>query len=673
MQNNGFKILLTVFFIGLCVWYLWPSAQTFYYNQQMDNMEEAEREAFFQANYESIQAAQQRSLKLGLDLLGGMHVTMEVRVDELLRGLAQDPDESFEEVVQIATQRNLEEGVSVIDAFVEEFEARDPDARLSRFFRNPDRDITRRSTNDEVADYLRAQSDEAVERAIEIIRNRVDRYGVTEPSIQRQGSRRVVVELPGVDDPERVRNLLRGTAQLEFRLMADPEELTRSLQDIIAYYDEIDPAELEDELQDALEGMPDDDERLDESELPGVVGGDAPAPDQDVASTDPQAAADDEAVQEMLEESDDPDAALDELLAQEGGDLASGNPLLDVMQPMGQSVVFGYVSEPDTAVANQLLRRDEPRAMLPPNIELMYGSRTAGTDPRGFEILELLGVREEVELAGETVTNARVDFDETNRPRVSLSMDSDGARTWARITGANVGNQVAIVLDGVVYSYPVIQDRIVGGQTSITGLQSRQEAQDIVNVLMSGALPAPVDIVQERTVGPSLGAASIRAGFISVVGGLLLVALFMIMYYRTAGVVADLALLINIIFILGILAGFEATLTLPGIAGIVLTIGMAVDANVLIFDRIREEQRAGKTLRAAINGGYAKALSAIFDANITTFFVGVILYSFGVGPIQGFAVTLMAGILASLFSAIIITRIIFDYMVEEKKLSVSYG
>jgi len=252
-------------------------------------------------------------------------------------------------------------------------------------------------------------------------------------------------------------------------------------------------------------------------------------------------------------------------------------------------------------------------------------------------------------------------------------MDSDGARTWARVTGANVGNQVAIVLDGVVYSYPVIQDRIVGGQTSITGLQSRQEAQDIVNVLMSGALPAPVDIVQERTVGPSLGAASIRAGFISVVGGLLLVALFMIMYYRTAGTVADLALLINIIFILGILAGFEATLTLPGIAGIVLTIGMAVDANVLIFDRIREEQRAGKTLRAAINGGYSKALSAIFDANITTFFVGVILYSFGVGPIQGFAVTLMAGILASLFSAIVITRIIFDYMVEEKKLSVNYG
>ncbi len=664
MQGNGFKILLTVFFIGLCGWYLYPSAQYFYYNQTMSNMEEAEAQAYFQENYEAIQRAQQGSLKLGLDLLGGMHVTMGVRVDELLHGLAQDPDDTFEEILQAARQLNEEEGVSIIDAFVQTFEERDPNARLSRYFRNPDRDITRRSTNSEVAAYLEEQSEEAVERAMEIIRNRVDRYGVTEPSIQRQGSRRIVVELPGVDDPERVRDLLRGTAQLEFRLMADPEELTRSLEDIIAYFDDIDMEELEDDIQDALDRM-EDEEGIEEGELPGVVGGDAPE-QQD----EPQVADEEALPEDML---DDPDAALDELLAEEGGELRTDNPLLEVLQPVGQSVVFGYVSEADTAVANSLLRRSEVRDLLPPNIELMYGSRTVGTDAQGFEIMELLGVREQVELAGETVTDARVDFDEANRPRVSLSMDSDGARTWARITGANVGNQVAIVLDGVIYSYPVIQDRIVGGRTSITGLQSRQEAQDIVNVLMSGALPAPVEIEQERTVGPSLGAASIRAGFMSVIGGLLLVALFMIVYYRTGGAIADLALLINIVFILGILAGFEATLTLPGIAGIVLTIGMAVDANVLIFDRIREEQRAGKTLRAAINGGYSKALSAIFDANITTFFVAVILYSFGVGPIQGFAVTLMAGILSSLFSAIIITRIIVDYMVEEKKLSISYG
>jgi preprotein translocase subunit SecD len=254
-----------------------------------------------------------------------------------------------------------------------------------------------------------------------------------------------------------------------------------------------------------------------------------------------------------------------------------------------------------------------------------------------------------------------------------MTMNSEGARTWSRLTGANVGKQVAIVLDGVVYSYPNIEERIPSGRTQISGLESRQEAEDIVTILRSGSLPAPVDIVEERTVGPSLGEESIRAGFISVTTGLLLVALFMIMYYRTAGVIANIALLLNVILILGILAGFRATLTLPGIAGIVLTIGMAVDANVLIYDRIREEGATGKTMRAAISAGYEKALSAILDANITTFFVGVILYSFGVGPIQGFAVTLMAGILSSLFTAIIVTRIVTDYLVEERQMTVSYG
>jgi preprotein translocase subunit SecD len=277
-------------------------------------------------------------------------------------------------------------------------------------------------------------------------------------------------------------------------------------------------------------------------------------------------------------------------------------------------------------------------------------------------------------MTGEVIEDARVEFSQmTNAPEVTMAMNSEGARTWARLTGANVGKQVAIVLDGVVYSYPVVQERITGGRSQISGLASQEEAQDIVTILKSGALPAPVEIVEERTVGPSLGRASIRAGFMSVMIGLLIVALFMIAYYRVGGIVADMALVLNIIFILGILAGFGATLTLPGIAGIVLTIGMAVDANVLIFERIREEQSTGKTLKAAIDGGYGKALSAIFDANITTFFVGAILYSFGVGPIQGFAVTLMAGILASMFSAIVFTRVIFDYLVIERRLTVNYG
>lgn len=349
------------------------------------------------------------------------------------------------------------------------------------------------------------------------------------------------------------------------------------------------------------------------------------------------------------------------------------NPLLAVMQPLPRqgSPVVGYVEGSDTAKVNDLVRTPDVRKLLPSDVRLMW---TANPVARSQNTFGLLAVREEPELTGDVITKASVQFDrQTNEPSVSMTMNSEGARMWGRITQANVGKQVAIVLDGVVYSYPNVEEPIMGGNSSISGLESRQEAEDIVTILRSGALPAPVDIIEERTVGPSLGEASIRAGFLSVTVGLLLVVLFMVMYYHTAGLVADVALLLNVILILGILAGFNATLTLPGIAGIVLTVGMAVDANVLIYDRVREEQATGKTLRAAIAAGYEHSLSAILDANITTFFMGVILYSFGVGPIQGFAVTLMAGILSSLFTAIIVTRLIFDYMVEERRMEVSYG
>ncbi len=620
MQGNGVKIFFTVFFLVLCGYYLYPSAKSLYINRKLASMTEAEREQYVQEHFQEIRETQERALKLGLDLLGGMHVTLEVRVDELIRALATDTDETFEEVLAAARQRATSGEVSIIDAFVEEFERRDPEARLSRYFRNEEAGITRRSSNEEVAAYLREQAEQAVERAISIIRDRVDRYGVTEPAIHKQGTRRIVVEMPGVDDPERVRNLLKGTARLEFHLMAEPAELQRALQRIIEYYET---------------GL-----------------------DSSLVDTSAVAAAD---------TTFDPSSLIDE---EEG----TGNRLLDVMQPIGQGVVFGSVLEQDTSKVNALLRDPAVQEMLPPNVKLMYTASPVGTTPDGQEVYYLLGVREEVELDGSVITDARVDFDQfTNQPEVTMAMNSEGARTWSRLTGANVGRNVAIVLDGVVYSYPVINERIPSGRTSITGLASREEAQDIVTVLKSGALPAPVDIVEERTVGPSLGQASIRAGFNSVVVGLLLVALFMMFYYRTGGVVADVALLLNVIFILGILAAFGATLTLPGIAGIVLTIGMAVDANVLIFERIREEQATGKTLKAAIEGGYSKALSAIFDANITTFFVGVILYSFGVGPIQGFAVTLMAGILSSMFTAIVVTRIIIDYLVIERRMAISYG
>lgn len=627
MQGNGFKVGAVVFFLALSAWYLFPSFQGLSLNSRLEGMGQEERTDYERENYSRIESIKEKSLNLGLDLQGGMHVTMEVGLRELLVQLAGERrDDMFDQVLAAADVRAETEGISLIDAFVEEFEGRDPDASLSRYFRSEE--ITRRSSNAEVTDYLSTQALEAIERAMQVIRNRVDRYGVTEPSIQTQGSRRIVVELPGIDDPERVRRLLKGTARLEFRLMADPGELNSSLQRIISYY-EVDVAAEADSVETLAE--------------------------------------------EDTSEEADTSFDVSQLLAETEGLDDVGNPLLDVLIPAGQgSVVFGEVSVQDTAIFNSLMADPEVQAMLPRDIELLYDANPSGTG--GAEYYPVLAVNVNAELTGDVITDARADFDQTtNQPLVDMEMNSEGARVWSRITGANVGKNVAIVLDRVVYSYPTVIGQISGGRSQITGLASQEESDDIVTVLKSGALPAPVEIVEERTVGPSLGIVARRSGFTSLLVGLSIVALFMIIYYRGGGMVADLALIINIIFILGILAGFNATLTLPGIAGIVLTIGMAVDANVLIFERVREEQSTGKTLKASIDGGYGKALSAIVDANITTFFVGIILYSFGVGPIQGFAVTLMAGILASLFSAIVFTRIIFDYVVIGRRGVVGFG
>lgn len=628
MQGNGFKVGAVIFFLALSAWYLFPSLRGLSLNNRLEGMSQEERVDYERDNFSTIESIKEKSLNLGLDLQGGMHITMEVGLRELISELAGERrDEAFDDVLAAANARSQVESVSLIDAFVDEFENRDPDASLSRYFRSAE--ITRRSSNAEVTQYLQVQGTDAIERAMQVIRNRVDRFGVTEPSIQTQGSRRIVVELPGIDDPERVRSLLKGTARLGFHLMADPSELTSSLQRIISYY-EVDIAPPADSID------------ADEEEFNEEAESDT--------SFD---------VSQLLDDTEDLDGV--------------GNPLLDVLIPAGQgTVVFGEVSVQDTAAFNALMADPEVQAMLPRDIELRYDANPSSGS--GLEYYPVLAVNMNVELSGDAITDARADFDPTtNQPLVDMEMNSEGARIWSRLTGANVGKNIAIVLDGVVYSYPNVIGQISGGRSQITGLASQEEAADIVTVLKSGALPAPVEIVEERTVGPSLGVVARKAGFTSLMVGLVIVVLFMIVYYRGGGMVADMALLINIIFILGILAGFNATLTLPGIAGIVLTIGMAVDANVLIFERVREEQATGKTLKASIDGGYSKALSAIIDANITTFFVGLILYSFGVGPIQGFAVTLMAGILASLFSAIVFTRIIFDYAVIGRRVSVGFG
>jgi len=651
MQGNGFKLGLTIFFVGLCGFYLFPSVQNMYVSYQMGQMSESERQEYQESNREWIEEVEQNSLNLGLDLQGGMHVTLQMNVGALLEQLATNKDETFQEILDAAVQRAQQEDLRVVDAFVQEFNERNPDGRLSRYFRNETENITRRSSNDEVQDYLTTEVDDAVSAAMDIVRNRVDQYGVTEPSIQKQGAQRISVELPGVEDQKRVRNLLESASQLTFHLFADADRVKRSVQSIIEYYEPTaaDSAQL-------AEGSPSDTTAQPRS--------------ADTAEVETGTALTSAGQQESPEDQEGTS-----LSGPEGGGEEAGpqNPLLAAMQPLPRqgAAYVGYVSEQDTARVNELLSDPEVQSMIPPNVNFLW---TANPVPGSNNTHALLALRTEAELTGEVITSASVTFDRnTNEPQVSMSMNGKGARIWGRITKANVGEQVAVVLDGLVYSYPNIEEPILGGRTQISGLESRTEAEDIVTILQSGSMQAPVNIIEERTVGPSLGEESIRAGFISVTVGLLLVVLFMIMYYRTGGVVADVALLLNVILVLGILAGFNATLTLPGIAGIVLTIGMAVDANVLIFDRIREEQNTGKTLKASISAGYEQSLSAILDANITTFFVGVILYSFGVGPIRGFAVTLMAGILSSLFTAIIVTRLIFDYMVEERSMEVSYG
>lgn len=603
MQGNGTKIGFIVAFLAITIYYLIPTIQYSLEQNYIEELPPAERAQYLEENQEKLQNLRENILSLGLDLQGGMHVTMEVGTPKLVLELAnQFRDSTLVNVINVAQQRALENDTDFITEMVNEFEARDPNARLSRYYRSEAANITRRSTNEEVEQYLRDQRNAAVDRAIEIIRNRVDRFGVTEPSIVKQGNNRIVVELPGVEDRQRVLDLLKGTARLEFRLAGDAQELTSATQRIFDYYSNI---------------ASDTTDSLNQNRV---------------------------------------------------------NPLQGKLLPEPNSpYIIGYAEADDTAAVRTLLSAPEVRTMIPRNTDFLWSSKPTVFDD-GSELFQLLGVRSNVELTGDVIEEASVQFDPvTNIPEVSMTMNSEGARIWSRITGANIGKPVAIVLDGYVYSYPNVQTKISNGRSSITGLEDVAEAEDLVNILLSGALPAPLDIVEQRNVGATLGEESIRAGFNSVMVGLLIVAIFMIVYYRAGGAVADLALVVNIIFIMGILAAFKATLTLPGVAGIVLTIGMAVDANVLIFDRIREEQRSGKTLRASIESGYANAMSAIVDANVTTFFVAVILFSFGVGPIKGFAVTLMAGIASSLFSAIVITRVIVDYLTRNRDAEINFG
>ncbi len=636
MQGNGLRIAATAAFLLIAIYSLFPTFLNARNNARLDAMDAPAREAYEAANAESLLKTRESSLNLGLDLQGGMNVTLEVGTGTLLRELAEGrTDETFDAALAAATTASETSREEFVTLFTNAVETARPGTRLARYFRNTAGGITARSTNPEVVVYLRAEVEDALSRAQEIIRQRVDRFGVSEPLIQRQGSSRIAVELPGVDEPQRVRNLLRGTAKLEFRLLPDGQLVQQAGQRIAAYFAA------------QQSGQP------------------TPAAPADSSATTDSTGATSTTTGDTARARLDVDALTGGTSATTAARPAAGRAFSEMVQlaPAGPaSPIFGMVAKADTGAVRRMLAAPAVRALLPPGTDLLYTAspQTGTTD--GADVFELVAVNQRVELAGDVVTDARAEYDTvTNAPEVSLTMNSEGASRWSQITSSNIGKPVAVVLDDVVYTFPTINGAIPNGRTQITGSFTRQQVTDIVTILKSGALPAPVNIVGERTIGPSLGAQAIHNGINSFLIGFALVALFVIVYYRTGGVFAVLALIVNLVLLFGILAGFKATLTLPGIAGIVLTLGMAVDANVLIYERIREELASGKSTRSAVDIGFEKALTAIADGNITTFLIGVVLYSFGTGPIQGFAVTLMAGIATSVFSALVVTRLIVDF------------
>lgn len=598
--------------------------------QTNPSLTKSEIDRLLRANEDSILAAKpdilknrEKRVKLGLDLQGGMRVVLEVNTGKLLEKLAKNPDEIFRNVLAEAQKESERTDESVVDITARKFSERG--IRLSRYFG------TIRDDDDQILTSLSENAEDAVTRAVEIIRNRVDQYGVSEPSIQRQGSRRIIVELPGVAREEEAKKLLQGTALLEFRIVREPDFTFPIMQ----------------KIDDVLAGKMLDSVKVDSVKKETK----STPPDTSVASSDTTA----------------PEGELSE------EEFRQQHPFFSIalLDPQGRSA-DAFVKAEDRSKLELILNRPDVQKVIPNNVEFKYQAR-AQKDAEGNEFFVMYMVNKEPELTGGVITDAMANIDpNTSAPIVTMTMNSEGATEWARITGANVDKRIAIMLDGGIFSAPVVKGKIPGGRSQIEGMADLNEAKLLEIVLKAGALPAPVDIIEERSVGPSLGEDSINSGFISVLLGYIVVGLFMILYYKQAGTIASGALIFTVLFTLGILAGFSATLTLPGIAGIILTIGMSVDSNVLIYERIREELATGKTIKASIDSGFKRANSAIIDSNLTTFITGIILYQFGTGPIQGFALTLMIGIAASLFSALVIARLVLDIMVS-KNIPVNVG
>jgi len=605
----------------------------------------------------------ERELNLGLDLKGGMNVTLEVSVIDIIRGLSGNSQNPvFQQALQLTREKQKDSQEDFVTLFGEAINEIDPNFSLASIFINEFKDkLSFNSTNEEVISVIRSETEAAIDRTFNILRTRIDRFGVAQPNIQKlQTTGRILVELPGIKEPERVRKLLQGTAQLEFWE-------TYNFNELQGYFGEANK-----KLVDILKS----DKILDEvaKNSPLADQGKAEGEEVEVATTETLET--DSTVTDLIDQFEQDSITVD--AGARDAEFAKTNPLYAYLIPnyipnqsggatAAERATVGYAQVKDTAMVNSLLRK--VKDVLPRDLKLAWGIKESQYYPDHHELYALkVSSRDgSPALDGDVIVDAGQNYDQTNRVVVDMSMNSDGARIWKRLTGDNIGRQIAIVLDNYVYSAPNVNDEIPTGRSQISGNFEVAEAQDLANILKAGKLPAPARIVEEAVVGPSLGKVAISDGLNSFIIAFLLVLLYMWMYYNKAGWVADLALLTNIFFIFGVLASLGAVLTLPGIAGIVLTLGMAVDANVIIYERIKEEIRAGKGMRLAINDGYKNAYSAIIDGNVTTLLTGIVLYTFGSGPVQGFATTLIIGIVSSLFSAIFISRLVFNYYLERNK------
>ncbi|KAA6341194.1 hypothetical protein EZS27_011000 [termite gut metagenome] len=662
MQNKGFVKFFAILLSLVCVFYLSFSFVTNYYvkkakeyaqgdeKKEQNYLDSLSTQKVWLGNY-TLRQCREMEIGLGLDLKGGMNVILEVSVADVVKALAENKqDDAFNKALENASALQISSQDDFITLFVREYRKLAPEANLSELFatqRLKDR-VTQRSTDSDIEKVLREEINAAVTNSYNVLRTRIDRFGVVQPNIQQLKDRmgRIMVELPGIKEPERVRKLLQGSANLEFWE-------TYHARDILPYMQMTD-TRLRSLLADATE---------EEEELTAENNAEISQPSQD---NQPLSTADSLAAALSGEDASTKNTASSAQYKKE-------YPFTSIFafNTSGQGPVIGYANYKDTADVNKYLSLREIASEFPRELRLKWGVSAIDQQGQTFELYAIKATERNgrAPLEGDVISDANDGYDQYSKPCVNMSMNNDGARRWALLTKQNIGNSVAIVLDGYVYSAPNVNSEITGGRSEISGHFTTEEAKDLANVLKSGKMPAPAHIVQEDIVGPSLGQASINAGIFSFIVALIALMLFMCSIYGVVpGMVANGALLFNFFFTLGILASFQAALTMSGIAGMVLTLGIAVDANVLIYERTKEELRAGKVVRNALSEGYSKAFSAIFDSNITSLLTGFILFNFGTGPIRGFATTLMIGIIASFFTAVFMTRVFYEHFMSKDKL-----